>query len=118
MGWREDFGIEDDSDIVKAAKDDIENGLNQQMVEVRDYWRSISPEETGDYKDQFVFGKFELDDGTPGRRVANMSRHAHLVEYGAEDQEPHSPRAKTANHFGNEGRYLAGGSGPAPEASL
>lgn len=101
----EELGITEDQ-VYEAAADEIEQELNRFAVGVRDYWWGVSPVETGEYRRAFTIEPLNDEKGRPARRISNEAKHAHIVEYGSEDTERFFPRGKTANHFGNEGRYM------------
>lgn len=98
-----------EADIFEAEEQKIMRALDQTAERVETAWIGISPEDTGDYKDAFGIRDIVGPDGTPGRRVTNSSKHAHIVEYGSDDTKALSPRAKVANRFNNEGPYTVQG---------
>lgn len=72
---------------VLDAKIDLAN-------EAADYWRSISPEETGDYVDSI---EVQVDDDNV--RISATDESAPFIEFGTEDTPEFAPRAKTEAKF-------------------
>lgn len=79
--------LEEDDEVVQAEVE-----LAKQAVS---YAKSIAPVETGNYRNSIRVGRR----GNRGVVVEFAAPHAHLVEFGTEDQEPNPVRAKTENHL-------------------
>lgn len=98
--------LRDDIRAQLAAQLDLKNGLDRMAEEVRDYWRSQSPVDEGEYAASVkVFRKYLMVDGMPGKRVGATDFKAHWIEYGTGQPGPtkaSAPRAKTAAHFGGD----------------
>ena len=88
----------------KAAE--VKQGLEAFAVQVRDYWRSQSPVNEGQYAASVqVFKKQVLVDGMPAKRVGSTDFKAHWIEFGTGQPGPteaFAPRAKTAAHFNGD----------------
>lgn len=102
------LGITED-DIYEDVADQIEAGLDERAQRLLNSWEGSSPEDSGDYKEGFEIRSMTGPDGQPIRRVSNQSKHAHIVEYGSEDQQGQYVRAKVAKRNGNEGPYTEPG---------
>ena len=85
---------------------DVKKRLASFGLEVRDYWRSVSPVESGSYAASVkVFKKPVTVKGMPGLRVGATDFKAHWIEFGTGNPGPteaFAPRAKTAAHFGGD----------------
>lgn len=99
-----DLGVTE-NDIYSELGDEINRQLDVKADEVLAYWVSISPEKTGKYVDSIIIEDIEDADGHPARRIVATAPYSHILEYGSEDTTEYAPRAKTATHFGNVGRY-------------
>lgn len=84
----------------------LEVELGKFAEKVRDYWRSVSPVDSGEYAASVqVFKKKITVDGMPAKRVGATDFKAHWIEYGTGQPGPTqaaAPRAKTAVHFGGD----------------
>ena len=84
----------------------VRQELDKFAVEVRDYWRSVSPIDNGVYAASVkVYRRKFTHNGMPGVGVGATDFKAHWIEYGTGDPGPTSafaPRAKTAAHFGGD----------------
>jgi len=98
-----------EAEIFESEADRIDDAVDKKADQVMNKWRSRSPEDSGDYKDKFQTRPLHDPEGRPVTRITNMSRHAHIVEYGSDKQHAHGVRAKIAEDFGNEGRYIVEG---------
>lgn len=98
-----------EQDIFELEAEKIDAGVDKEGERVMRVWHGMSPEDSGDYKDGFTNRHLTAPDGRPVSRVSNSSKHAHIVEYGSEDQRAHSTRAKVAQKFDNVGRYTVEG---------
>lgn len=89
-----------------AAQLEVKEGLDKLAEQVRDYWRSQSPVDQGEYAASVkIYAKYLLVDGMPGKRVGATDFKAHWVEFGTGEPGPTkavAPRAKTAAHFGGD----------------
>lgn len=89
-----------------SAQLDVKEGLDAMAEDVRDYWRSQSPVDDGEYAASVkVYRKYLIVDGMPGKRVGATDFKAHWIEFGTGDPGPtkaYAPRAKTAAHFGGD----------------
>lgn len=89
-----------------AAQLDLRKGLDEMAEKVRNYWRSVSPVDEGNYAASVkVFDKYLIVDGMPGKRVGATDWKAAFIEYGTGEPGPtkaQAPRAKTAAHFGGD----------------
>lgn len=107
----------------QAAKaDEVKQGLKEFGEQVVDYWRSVSPVQTGRYAATVrVIKRFRMN-GFPAIKVGSTSNRAHFIEFGTgtdtTGKEPRyiprlgvqvmkdtptpafAPRAKTVAHFG------------------
>lgn len=87
----------------EAVEDYLENspevlqGKLELANEVADYARSISPVDSGDYRDGIKVRRH----GRSGVGVHWTAEHSNIVEYGSEDTPAFAVRAKTVEHFGN-----------------
>jgi len=86
--------------------------LQKLAVQVRDYWRSVSPVDDGKYAASVqVFKRKFTYKGMPGVGVGATDFKAHWIEYGTGDPGPtevFAPRAKTAAHFGGDETLVEG----------
>lgn len=62
--------------------------------EAADYWRSIAPEDTGEYKDSIEV----VQDGNEVSVVAQDPK-SNIIEYGSVDTPEFACRARTEEHF-------------------
>lgn len=89
-----------------AAQTELGRGLDSMAEEVKEYWRSVSPVDDGEYAASVkVYKKYLIVNGMPGKRVAATDFKAHWIEYGTGEPGPTkaaAPRAKTAAHFGGD----------------
>lgn len=89
-----------------AAQTELRRGLDSMAEEVKEYWRSVSPVDDGEYAASVkVYKKYLIVNGMPGKRVAATDFKAHWIEYGTGEPGPTkaaAPRAKTAAHFGGD----------------
>lgn len=79
---------------------ELEDAVDEQAEAMRAYAISISPEDTGHYKESFEIDKVERPDGLPGRVLKNTDPIANIIEYGTEDTPEFAVLTRTANHFG------------------
>lgn len=98
------LGITED-DIYNKIDAELERALDAKAAEVQAYWVSISPQDSGEYVDSILVEAIEDTDGHPARRIVATAPYSHILEYGSEDTTEYAPRARTATHFGNIGRY-------------
>jgi hypothetical protein len=98
--------IEDEIRAQIGAQLELRNGLDQMGDAVKDYWRSVSPVDDGQYAASVrVFRRYLMVDGMPGVRVGATDFKAHWIEFGTGEPGPTkavAPRAKTAAHFGGD----------------
>lgn len=104
------FGVSD-SELAAAiaSSAEVDAGLREKAQEIADYWRSVSPVDTGEYAASVKVQKVKNGKASVG------SKHwrAHLIEfgtgpdtkdgskYGPDTPTPaFAPGAKTAAHFG------------------
>jgi hypothetical protein len=89
-----------------AAQTDLKQGLDSMAEDVKEYWRSVSPVDDGEYAASVkVYKKYLMVDGMPGKRIAATDFKAHWIEFGTGEPGPTkaaAPRAKTAAHFGGD----------------
>lgn len=89
-----------------AAQDEVRTQLTKFAEEVRDYWRSVAPVESGRYAASITVLKKNMTvRGMPAKRVAATNFKAHWIEFGTGEPGPtpaFAPRAKTAAHFGGD----------------
>jgi hypothetical protein len=92
-----DLGVTDAE--FRAAIDSPE--LNQAKLElaekVKDYWKSIAPEDTGAYRDSI-----HIEIGADAVRVVADDEAASYIEFGTSDTPEFATRAKTAAKFARE----------------
>lgn len=100
------LGVTED-DLYSELSDELDLALDAKAQEVREYWVSISPQDTSEYVDSINIEHIEDADGHSARRIVATADYSHILEYGSEDTAEYAPRAKTATHFGNVGRYTA-----------
>lgn len=85
---------------------EVEEALMKFAEEVRDYWRSISPVDEGDYAASVKVSKRKITvDGMPAKRVGAYNYKAHWIEYGTGEPgktTAEAPRAKTVSRFGGD----------------
>lgn len=83
---------------------DFEAEMESEMVvvetvklaeKVASYWRRVSPEDSGEYKDSIMV----IRRGKGDIQVVATDEKANLIEYGTEDTPEFAPRQKTQNHF-------------------
>lgn len=107
-----------------AQQSEVEEQLDKFAEEVRDYWRSVSPVDEGEYAASVQVKKLKPVKGMPARRVEATDYKAHWIEFGTGTDEggkrfvarlgksvdgdtvtpAFAPRAKTAQHFGGDER--------------
>lgn len=84
----------------------VREGLVKLGNQVRDYWRSASPVDSGAYAASVkVFKQAVTVKGMPAIRVGATDFKAHWIEFGTGQPGPtkaDAPRAKTAAHFGGD----------------
>jgi hypothetical protein len=105
-----------------VKQSELEDSVDKYAVEVRDYWRSISPVDKGDYAASIKVVKRKPVNGFPVRRIEATDFKAHWIEYGTGVDEggkrfvpslgvtvdgntetpAFAPRAKTAAKFGGD----------------
>lgn len=102
---------------VKPSRKDIERMLrdslsdhravdeaNEDLAErARDYWKSIAPVRSGQYRDSIHVEDVPDNGGLPKRAVVSRDYKAHWIEYGTGEPVPteeFAPAAKTALRFG------------------
>ena len=99
-------GVEDEIRAQLAAQLDLRDGIDQMGKAVRDYWRSQSPVDDGEYAASVkVYKKYLMVNGMPGVRVGATDFKAHWIEFGTGEPGPtkaYAPRAKTCAHFGGD----------------
>lgn len=79
---------------------ELERAVDEQAEAMRAYAISISPEDTGHYKESFEIDKVERPDGLPGRVLKNTDEVANIIEWGTRDTPEFAVMTRTANHFG------------------
>lgn len=109
-----------------AQRSEVADALDKYAVEVRDYWRSVSPVGEGDYAASVSIKKLKPVGGLPARRVQATDYKAHWIEFGTGTDDggeryvarlgkkvdgntptpAYAPRAKTAAHFGGDERRI------------
>ena len=77
----------------------LEAAVDEYAERMRAYAISISPEDSGEYKESFEITKVDRPDGLPGRSLTNTDPKAHLIEYGTERTPEFAVLARTAEHF-------------------
>ncbi len=89
-----------------AASAETRQELQKLALQVRDYWRSVSPIDDGVYAASVkVYKRRFTHKGMPGVGVGATDFKAHWIEYGTGQPGPTeamAPRAKTAAHFGGD----------------
>ncbi len=89
----------DQADIDEALRsDDVIAGALELAQRVADYWRSISPVDTGAYQDSI-----EVQRAGDNVYVVATDPQAHIIEYGSEDTPEFAPRARTEAYFSEGG---------------
>lgn len=79
---------------------EITRAAQERADTVCDYARSISPQDSGEYKDAWHVERGpDTDDGLPTFRVVNDDDKANLIEYGTVDTPEFAVAARTAAHF-------------------
>lgn len=86
--------------------EEVNPALDLVATEVRSYWRSLSPDDTGHYDDTIEIYPITSRTGENGRRVNATAEYAHIIEYGSEDTEAYGVRAAVAQAFQCDGAYL------------
>lgn len=104
MDALEEMGITPD-DLRHEADLVGDRELDDLADKVKAAWEAKAPVDTGFYRSDIVVKEIETSDGHKARRVEDMARYAHIIEYGSEHNEPRGVRAAVAQEFGNEGRY-------------
>ena len=105
------------------AAAEVKAELDKQAKDAIEYWRSVSPVDTGRYAASVRILKRIKVNGMPGVVIGSTSRRAHLIEFGTGsdnkggtryvprlgvqvDQDTptpaYAPRAKTAKKFGGD----------------
>ena len=101
---RDEIEIQIYAQATAAAK--VRQELDKLALQVRDYWRSVSPIEEGVYAASIkVYKRKFTHKGMPGVGVGATDFKAHWIEYGTGEPGPTAamaPRAKTAAHFGGD----------------
>lgn len=82
----------------KKERARLEREVDELAGQMRDYAVSISPEDTGEYKDSFAITK-TTQDGLPARTLSNTDEIANIIEYGSEDTEEYAVLRRTEEHF-------------------
>jgi hypothetical protein len=85
--------------IQEQARAELEAAVDERVGEMKSYAISISPEDSGHYKESFEVEKIEREDGLPGRRLSNTDEIANLIEYGTVDTPEFAVLGRTAAQF-------------------
>jgi hypothetical protein len=85
--------------IRKQEAEQIEEAVDERVEEMRDYAVSISPEDSGEYKESFRIDRGRRD-GLPTRTLKNVDPIANLVEYGSIHNPEFAVLGRTAHQFG------------------
>jgi len=86
--------------IPKQERAKLKRGVKKQLGEMKTYAISISPEDTGEYIDNFQTDEFDRPDGLPGGTLKNVDDKAGLLEYGSIHNQEFAVLGRTAHHFG------------------
>jgi hypothetical protein len=84
--------------VRRQEQERIEAAVDERAGQMRDFAVSISPEDTGEYKDSFEIDKGTRD-GLPTRSLKNTDPIAYLVEYGTIDTPEFAVLQRTAAAF-------------------
>ena len=97
------YGIRlDDFDKLPEVNDDVNDVLDR----FASAWKSNSPVDSGDYRDQIEVTERSTNKGRG--KVGALAKHSHLVEFGSVHNPEYAPAEKTAQQFGG---HAYGGSG-------
>lgn len=98
MAKLSDFIPQDEIDDYLEGDPDILAGKLELANEVVQYAQSISPVDSGDYRDGIKARRY----GKAGVGVVWTDEKSNLIEYGTENTPAHAVRAKTIEHFGGD----------------
>lgn len=97
-------------EINEIAAEEVDIPLRFLANEVRSYWQSLSPDDTGQYDRMIEVYRITGPNGEPGRRINATAEYSHIIEYGSEDTEAYGVRAAVAQAFQCDGPYMVEGS--------
>jgi hypothetical protein len=95
MAKLSDFIDQSEIDEYLETSPDVLQAKLELADEVVDYARSISPEDSGEYKDGIKSRRY----GRTGVGVVWTDDKSDLIEYGTEDTPEFAIRARTEEHF-------------------
>ena len=85
--------------ILAQERAEIEQIVDNRIEEMRDYALTLSPEDSGEYKNSFEIEKSTGPDGLPRRTLRNTDDKANLIEYGSIHNPEFAVLTKTEAHF-------------------
>lgn len=90
-------------ELAKAIRTEgkIRVGLDVLAQQVKSYWQSIAPINSGRYAGSIRIKKAKDKEGNSIRRVGTNHPAAHIIEYGSNDTPAFAVRAKVEGHFGD-----------------
>jgi hypothetical protein len=97
MAGLEDLGITRAELDAILASPEVTDAKVRLAEQIRDYWREVSPELTGEYKDSI-----EVQVDSDVVKVVATDEKASYIEFGTSDTPEHAPRAKTQAKFARE----------------
>lgn len=95
-----DIAAEIEAAVTKQERRQLKRAVKKQASEMKAYAESISPVETGEYKDSFEVDEFDRPDGLPGATLKNTDPIANIIEYGSNDTPEFGVLGRTAHQFG------------------
>lgn len=99
MAKLSDFIPQSEIDDYLENSPEVLAGKLELANEVVEYARSISPEDTGEYKDGIKVRRY----GSTGVGVVWTDPKSNIIEYGSEDTPEFAVRARTEAHFNHGG---------------
>lgn len=94
-GWEDLFDMSEEEILAQLEQDPEVIAQELELAEeAADYWRSISPEESGTYKDSIEV----VQSGTDVAVVAQDPK-ANLIEFGSIHNPEYACRARTEEYF-------------------
>ncbi|MDV6979655.1 hypothetical protein [Mycobacterium intracellulare] len=99
MAKLSDFIPQSEIDDYLENSEDLLEGKLELAREVVEYARSISPEDTGEYKAGIKVRRY----GRAGVGVVWTDPKSNIIEYGTEDTPEFAVRARTEAHFNHPG---------------
>lgn len=85
--------------ILEQEQAELDAAVDDRAEEMKAFAISISPEDTGRYKDSFEIKKKTID-GLPARSLGNTDPIASLLEYGSIHNDEFAVLGRTAAQFG------------------